>query len=232
MKTIYARTLNPELFDYRVYDIREYDYNEVIIDGGRDFCNIDTENYLKMIKDLINNYGSWDYEYYHNNSIMDFLSYYLPNKENKKRLSPRQAHDIQVTLDLYEKSKLEKSDVICKCLSVVTGLSYHMKGLCGCCQGDYVEAYYPIRKGIEKYLDYVEAWFFGTGTEIEIHDDKKTPECAEDVCGWTFYTSSWKTEDLKTEIREQCGASDDVEVSLWLYKDTRTIKIDQYELAS
>lgn len=228
--TIYARTLNPEIFDYRVYDIREDDGNEVIIDGGRDFSDIDQKDYLKAIKKTISDYNGWDYDYYYKGSIMNYLKDYLPKKENGKRLSPKEASWLKKVLEF----ETDEEEAICQFLTTITGKLYRHKGLRGCCQGDYVEAYYPVENGITKYLDYVEAWYFGTGTEVEIHEDEKEPECAEDVTGYTFYTASWKTEDLITEIKQQCGykAEDDVDVKLWLYKDTRTVHIDQYELAT
>ena len=226
MEKIYARTLNPEFYDYRFYDISEDDGNEVIIDGGRDFSDVDQKDYLKAIKKTIRDYNGWDYDYYYKGSIMNYLKDYLPKKENGKKLSPKEASIIKKALEAEK-----DNDIICECLSIITGKIYLMRGLRGCCQGDYIEAYYPVEDGIQKYLDYVEAWYFGTGTEIEIHDDEKDPECAEDITGWTFYTASWKTEDIKNEIRNQCGASDDVKVILYEYTGTKVVKIDQYKVA-
>lgn len=232
METIYAKTLNPESFDYRVYDIREDEGNEVIIDGGRDFESIDQHDYLKKVKKLISGYSSWDFDYYYKGSIMDFLKDYLPKKENGKKLSPKEAHNIKTSIECWYKDLLEEEDVICDCLSIITGKIYKHTGLRGCCQGDYVEAYYPVKENIRKYLDYVEAWFFGTGTEILVYDGDLTPESADDIeDGWTFYTASWNTEDIKEEIRSRSGASEDVKVVLYKYTNTRTIKYDEYELA-
>lgn len=232
MKTIYARTLNPESFDYRVYDIRENEGNEVIIDGGRNFCNIDSKGYLTKIKKMISEYSDYELQVYHNNSIMDFLNYYLPKKENGKRLSPKEIHNIEDVLKCYGRDYEETA--ICECLSIITGKIYCWKVIQGCCQGDWAKAYYPVKDGITKCVDWIEAWFFGTGTEVEIHDEEEKPNSAEEVSGYTFYTASWKTEDIIAEIKEECGykAEDDVDVKLWLYKDTRTIHIDQYELAT
>ena len=229
-KTIYAKTLNPESFDYRVYDIEEDEGNEVFIDGGRNFCNIDSKGYLTKIKKMISEYSDYELQVYHNNSIMDFLNYYLPKKENGKRLSTQEASWLKKVLEL----ETDEREAICQFLITITGKLYRHKGLRGCCQGDYVEAYFPSEVGITKYLEYVEAWYFGTGIEVMIHDEESEPDKAEDVTGYTFYTASWKTEDIIAEIKEQCGykAEDDVEVKLWLYKDTRTIHIDQYELAT
>ena len=228
MEKIYATTLNPELFDYRVYDISEDDGNTVIIDGGRDYNDIDNTGYLAKIKKLINEYSDYELEVYHNNSIMDLLGYYLPKKENGKRLSPKEANIIKKSLETGR-----DIDIICDCLSIITGKIYLMRGLRGCCQGDYVEAYYPVEDGIQKYLNWIEAWYFGTGTEVMVHEEDNIPNSAEDVSGWTFYTDSWQIEDLKKEIKSQCGYkdTDEVEVVLWLYKSSYSVRHDVFELA-
>jgi len=66
-----------------------------------------------------------------------------------------------------------------------------------------------------------------------VHEEENEPTSAEEVFGWTFYTDSWKTEDLKAEIKVQCGYkdTDDVEVVLWLYKSSYKVRHDVYELA-
>lgn len=225
---IYAKTLNPEYFDYRVYDIREDDGNEVIIDGGRDYHSIDNKGYLAAIKKLINEYDSYTYDYYYHGSIKEFLSDMLPKKENGKRLSPKEMAFLKKGLDY---SSYSNEEIICDCLSVITGKIWRHKGLRGCCQGDYVDAYYPVEDEITKYLDWIEAWFFGTGIEIMIHDEDNEPKDAEEVTGYTFYTASWRVEDLKKEIRDYVGAKEDVDVKLWLYDKTRRILIDEYKLA-
>lgn len=226
---IYAVTLNPEDFDYRVYDIEDDEGNEVIIDGGREFKDVDSKGYLKAIKQIIKEYNSYLYDCYYHESIMEMLNDMLPKKENGKRLSPKEASEIKNALD-------EDKDVrtIITCLSIITSKEFKMMPLRGYCQGDYVEAYYPLEPRIHKYLEYVEAWYFGTGIEIMVHEEENEPKKAEEVSGWTFYTSSWKTDDLKAEIKENCGYKrddDNVEVVLWLYDKTRTIKIDEYKLA-
>lgn len=227
MMKIYATTLNPESYDYRVYDISDDDGNTVIIDGGREFVNIDNNGYLKAIKGIIKEYNTYSFDCYYNGSIMAFLKDMLPKKENGKRLSPKEANIIKKALDTER-----DVDIICDCLSVITGKTYLMRGLRGCCQGDYIEAYYPVEDGIQKYLNWIEAWYFGTGTEVMVHEEDSIPNSAEEVCGWTFYTDSWKTEDIKEEIKKEYGCKDeDVEIVLWLYKSSYRVRHDVYELA-
>ena len=212
--TLYARTLNPEGYDYRVYDLREDDYNDVYIDGGRDFTDIDNEGYLADIKKMINNYSDYEVEVYHGNSIKNFVTYYLPKKGSGVAYAPCEIAFIKNALD-KEKDEL----IITACLSIITGKHYLHTGLRGCCQGDYVDCYYP-EKETKGYLDYVEAWYFGTGIEIEVDeggivDKTQNPE---DIEGPTLYTAYWKDEDLIREVRSSAGYKPDdetVKVVLW-----------------
>lgn len=228
MKTIYATTLNPESYEWDIYDIRENVGNEVIIDGEREFFDIDEMAYLEAIKGIIKEYDTYSYDCYYHGSIMAFLKDMLPKKVNGKRLSPKECNRIQNAL----KRDYSDEEIIITCLEVITGKRWKTKGLYGCCQGDWVRAYYPSDTS-DEYIDYVEAWYFGTGTEVMVHEDDNTPHDGSEVSGWTFYTAHWKTEDIKAEIKRECYCTDDeeVEVKLWLYDSTRTIKIDQYKLA-
>ena len=112
---------------------------------------------------------------------------------------------------------------------------YAIHTLRGCCQGEVVYLYTP-KDTSQKYIDFIEAWYFGTGTEVEIDDTGRNyVDNANDIEGYTFYTATWKEEDLKKEIIEnalhQGETEDDVELILWKHTRTETIKIDQYELA-
>lgn len=234
-KTIYAKTLNPEDFDYRIYDIEEDDYNEVFILGTRDNPAIDNKDYLAKIKTLMNDYDSWDYEYYYHNKIKDFLYDMLPKKENKKRLSPCELGEIKRLLESYSKDYSDKTRelaVYCGCLSIITGKEYTCRYLHGCCQGDVVIAFYPTGT-TQHYIDFVEAWYFGTGTEILIHDCQTPPKDESEIEGFTFYTGTWNTEQLKREIKSECGYKDedDVDVVLWLYENSTYTRHDNYKRA-
>lgn len=210
--TLYAKTLNPESYDYRVYDLREDDYNVVFIDGGRDFTDIDNKGYLEKIKKAIKEYCDYELEVYHNNSIKDFIEYYLPKKESGVAYAPCELSFIKKALD-----EEDDEEVIVRCLSIITGNHYVHVGLRGCSQGDYVDCYYPDNLVKQSYIDWTEAWYFGTGTEIEV-DETGCGTDPDTIEGTTFYSSSWRDEDLKREIRKYCGEKPDdesVKVVLW-----------------
>ena len=223
MKKIYATTLNPESFDYRVYDIREDDGNLLYIDGGKEWFDIDNTGYLAKIKKLINAYNSWDYEYSYHEKMKDFLEDYLPNKENGKKLSPREIHYIKLSMYEY-------SEAICACLRVITGINYKSRELRGSMQREWVRAYYP--EDADEYANYVEAWFFGTGIEVMVHDEESEPKSADEIYGYTFYTEKYRTDDIKKEVIKQTGyKEDEVEIILWEYDHTETYHKDFYKLA-
>ena len=224
-ETIYARTLNPEYYDYKRYSIENDEGNKVIIDGGREFANIDIKGYLKAIEKIMEDYQSWDYEQYYQNSIKDFLEDYLPKKENGKKLSPKELGDIRVALELDN-----EEEIICLCLKVITGEPYFMRAIRGTCQGDYAKAYAPIKE--QEHLNWVEDWYWGTGIEVEIHDSNNTPTNADEVSGYTIYLECvCSNKTLKERIKEYIGCKDDTDIKLWEYTGTQTIKIDEYKLA-
>lgn len=222
--TIYAKTLNPEDFDYRVYEGAIDEDEDIIIDGGRDFCGVNND-VLKTINRLYDDYDTFDFESclkrYYGGSIMRYFKDML----GIKNLTTKQAHEIKEGLEA------NKSSTYVACLSVIKGKPYEQFVLRGCCQGDVVYLYAPAIIS-QEYVDYIEAWYFGTGTEVEVsEEDANSPD---EVEGWTFYTANWKAEDIKKEIKNHCGYKDedDVVVVLWTYKSSYNIRHDTYELAN
>lgn len=227
-RKIFAKTLNPESFDYRAYEYDVKENEDVIIDGGREYSGINTDE-LNLIDRLHKDFNSWDYESclktYYDNSITKYLKDMLDIE-----LTPYQAGIIHTALKTDDKVKIRIA-----CLSIMHNKKYKMQALRGYCQGEVVYLYAPVDFS-QKFIDFIEAWYFGTGTEIEIDDTGRNyVDNANDIEGYTFYTATWKEEDLKKEIIEnallQGETEDDVELVLWKYKTTQTIRIDQYELA-
>ena len=224
---VYAKTLNPEYFDYQIYDIREDEGNEMIIDGKRDFMDIDNKDYLKAIKKAYEEYNLFSYEYYYHNSIAEFVKDILPKKENGKVYSPKELHIIENVL-----KNENMHTIICVCLSIITSKKYKWSALRGSMQSEYVEAYYPDTYS-QAYVDFVEAWYFGTGTEVMIHDSDNEVKDANDIEGFTFYTATYNTDMLKEEIKQELGykKDDEVEVVLRTYYNTTYVATDHYKRA-
>lgn len=227
MKTIYAKTLNPEDFDYRVYEYCLTEDENIIVDGGRQFQSYNND-ILETIDELYNDYDSWDYErclktYYYNSIMM-----YIKSMLHIQKLTTKQAHTIKVAL----KEGWSKEELYLICLETIRGEPYEKHTLRGYCQGDVVTMYCPKSYG-KDVVDYIEAVYFATGTEVMIHDEESEPDSANDISGYTFYTANWKTEDIKKEVLDQIHQcqGEEYEIKLWLYKDSYRIRHDNYELA-
>lgn len=206
---IYAKTLNPEWFDYRIYEC-DFEENNVLVDGGRDFGDIDPEHHIKHIKELIDDYKCYNYEYYYENSIKAYLTDMLPKKVNGKKLSPKEISTIKKALDSdYRYYSDYEQGIIELCLSIIYGKEYKATTIRDCMQSEYATLYAPV--GID--TDYYEAIYFGTGTEIMIHDDNTEPKDADDVCGYTILTTKY---DYKKVISEYTGTPED-EIVLWVW---------------
>lgn len=221
-KKIYAKTMNPEWFDYRMYedDIAE----NIIIDGGRDFASIN-EDKLCDIRKLINAYEGWDYEYYYHNSIKDCVNDYL-KKNNGKKLSPKELHIVKKALESdYRYHSEYEEEVAIACLSIIYGEEYDSFGIRGCCQGDYAKVYAP-KNTSRKYIDYIEAIYFNTGIEVMVHDENNRVRNANDISGWTFYTDAWNDDDIKEEVANQCGCK---VTQVVLFKFNGYSKVECYE---
>jgi hypothetical protein len=217
---IYAKVLDAEYFDYRCYedDISE----DIIVDGGREFTSMNDE-YLQAIKKLINDYQCYDYEVYYENSIKAYLVDMLPKKENGKRLSPVEIHLIKEALDEDNKEK-----TILTCLKVITGHQYKAVGIRGYCQGDYCDVYCP-EETTQDAIDYLEAVYFGTGTEIEIHDENTEVFDADDIYGYRILTTKWKTEDIKKEIASYYKDAKPEDVVLYTIAKSYMVKHIEYQ---
>ncbi len=222
---VYARTRNPEWFDYRDYEW-EFEENNVIVEGGRDYCDIDPQGYLDKIKKMIDEYNCWDYEYYYRNSIKDYLTDMLPKKLNGKKLSPKEMHEIKKALDTdYRYRSDYEEEIIVLCLSIIYGTKYKAVGIRGCCQGDYATLYC---KENDKNIDRYEAIYFGTGTEIEINTETEEEDIkdAEDIYGYVILTTEWSDESIKELIAHETNTTID---NVILYKWSGYARISTYE---
>lgn len=96
-------------------------------------------------------------------------------------------------------------------LSSKYGREYEKREICGCCQGDWNYMYAPKEYCTGEYIRYVEAVYFGTGTELEIMETEGEIKGPEDIEGTYDYFSEY---DLEKAVKERYG---DAETVLWLF---------------
>lgn len=210
--TIYAHIVAPEHYDYRDYEMDVP--TNVIIDGGRDFGDFDPDGELKAIKKAINEINNWSLEQYYDNKkqyLTDLLSVFTSTgrviKDNGKELSPK---EIQV---LYDALWNGEDEDIAMILSIIHCKRYKHCGLRGCSQGDYADLYYPEKTTSQKVIDWIEAWYFGTGYEVEIHDGEDIPTDYDEICGYIYLTTEWSEQGIIDEIKKSHGKN--TKVILW-----------------
>lgn len=219
---IYAKQLDPECFDYRVYEDNVDE--DIIVEGNRDYPGFHDED-LKSIKEFINNYNSYDYEVFYDTKIKDYVIDYLPRKDNGKQYSPSELHQLKDALD-----NLDETDITIICLSIIKGKQYETRCIRGYCQGDWCKIYCPVSTS-QKEIDYLEAVYFATGSEYEIHDSDKPVNSEDDIEGYSMLITDWREEDIKEQIASQFKNAKPEDVVLYQIERTYTVKHLVYKTA-
>ena len=218
MNMIYAKTLNPEGFDFKAY---EEEFDEVLI-KGRDYAL--NERHIEMIK-----YAKEDYDngyteaYYGNGNFRAWCDSVLPSKKDGTTYTEEEAKRIRDAL----KSRMAYADFTALCLGIARGEEYEMTKIRGSVQREWANMYHP-KSYSEKTVEYLEALFFNTGTEVMVDDGEEEHDNVDDICGSTFYcTHDWNADAIKSEIARNEGCKPE-EVRLFLFKGYR--RVEDYEL--
>ena len=215
MKRIYAIQQNNDYIETEFYfDFeQESKFLKLAIIGGRDFASFTFEEYDRAE----NNFDDFLYQY----ELLLHKDYYarynnlseLVNdmfwKSNGKKYSAKEIHTFKL---LYQRIKKERNyafdDYACEFLKLITGNKYNKKAIRGYCQGDYAEVVYP--ETIDKEtIDYIEACYFGTGTEYSIYEEETeelltVDDLENNGCDNYFdYTALWNTTLYKQELAKR-----------------------------
>ncbi len=131
----------------------------------------------------------------------------------------------EIATDYYYGSR--GNQCICDLLEIVTGKEWECRTLRGCCQSDWVYAFFPADAWTPETLEAFETEYFNTGTEWEIHDGEEAPESPEEICGYSTYCISWNEEGQRQEIADTigCDPSEIVMYSFDGYKRTACYKV-------
>lgn len=174
---------------------------------------------IVAIVDKIINYPNYEVEYYYKNNL---AAYIIDSLKAYNKLSLKKAISIAAAL----KDDKKTTDIICIVLEALFNKRYEMTTMRGYCQDDWITCFYAVDDISADYLHYIEAVLFNTGMEIMIHDEKTTPSCADDVCGYCEYIDI-KSSDIKNDIAEFLSIKKD-DIKLWLIKNTYTVLKCEY----
>lgn len=213
MKRIYAIQQNRDYIDTDFYfDFEEESkYLKLAIIGGRDFASFTFEEYERAeqnFDDFLNEfehliYDGKIYSYYGNftNVVNNLFA-----KNNGKKYTTKEVHQFKLLYERIEKERTyDFEDYACEILELITGNAYKKTAISGCSQGDYADVICP--ETIEnETIDYIEACYFGTGTEYCIYEEETeeilSVEELENNCDYAYfdYTALWSAELYKQNL--------------------------------
>lgn len=227
---IYAKELYIEdtSLYYEIIEEDEY-YNDVFIYGNRDFKGLNS-GYIKELFDDVLNYSMYELESDFKNNIASYIIYYVKRIFDIK-LNVKKALMINRCITEYETNSRYYNQYECikDILSIIYRKEYDYTCMRGYSQSDWQYIIYPCEK--EKDIRYIEAVYFGTGKEIMIHDEDKTPLTPEDISGYTLYTELYNEEEIKELISKECNCNinDVIYYSISDVKYRRVIDIEYKE---
>lgn len=241
MKRIYAVQQNRDYIDTEIYFnfAEESEYLKLAILGGRDFTSFKFSEYERIEKhfdDFIFEYENIKAKYikYYNNTteLVNDLFY----RENGKKYNTREIHAFKNIFERY-KSNFNEDDAILCILELMTGERYKKTIIRGYSQGDYAKIIHPITI-TKDTINYIEACYFGTGTEYSIYEEETEELLTVDELengaydNYFDYTALWNAELYKKELSN--GYNLPLE-NIIIYKITntkrRTIIENEYAIA-
>lgn len=225
-------------FDYYFNFKEEAEYQKFAIEGGRGYQSFKFKEYeaiesefdyfLQQMDDIKHKTC-----YAHYNTITDLLNNIFP-KSNGKKYTSKEIHAYK---ELYNRIEFENNydyqHYICDILYFMTGTKYTTTSIHGCSQGDYAEVIHPYLS--KEKIDYIEACYFGTGTEYRCYiiDSEKVltvDELKELDDDFWDYTAEWSEERYKAIIAKQMQIPIE-NVVLYRIASTYTTKHYKYEIA-
>lgn len=239
MKKYFAREVRSDYIDVEPYFSEEDAVERNIwIGGNRDFVSInaalvtDVEAAFEKIDSDV------DYETGYDTQVeldaktkRDLVENYFTKTSGA--FSDEEIAKIITTATEYQGHYFSDSSarqLMCDVLSIIYGKQFACTTLRGCSQGDWIYCIYPQETVSKEDLDYIEAVFFGTGTEFAV-TSKPIDSAADfdDAEVYYTYTDKYHDEDIKTFIANDIGCSPKDVVLLLISGEHRTITYDYEE---
>lgn len=147
---IYAKQIAPEYQESPLF-LDDFFPDNIAVCGNRDFKERCPEVFQRVREALENGElaealedvetGGYYSEWYKNatQAINDLLP------ADKAKYSTKDVHELKRLIAEYAKcSRSDEDSILCAVLSIVTGETWDYKQICGCCQGDWNNVYYPV----------------------------------------------------------------------------------------
>lgn len=228
---IYARQINPQYQDSRIFDDDGNGVEYINVWGNRDYQSR-TSSVFDRVRECLNAGELADdikaimeknpYAIYGN--VTEAINNQLW-RDDGKTYGTRQIGKLkQLVLRYNDCDSSEKDQILVDVLSIVTGEEWDYKEIHGYCQGEWNTVYYPVRWWTKESLEAFETMYFNTGSEWIVHDGDTEPTSPEEIDGCAYYCVSWNDEGIKKELAEVAGGNAE-DVVLYKYAGSRSIPI-------
>mgnify|MGYP003291905882 CR=1 FL=1 len=232
MGKYYAKEIKSKYFDYEAYfDGYEAEADKMWIGGNRNLITINADLYNNIENALEHIYYEID-EAEDDTDRRKTVEYYLKPIERTDAFTDLEISKIIKCAEEYDTSGNDNEVTVASALSIVYGKEFTTGTFRGCCQRDWLN--YICPKEIadnRKYMDYVEAVLFATGTEFAITDEKiENADEFESVDVSAYYTAEWGDSRVKEDLAEQIGCSIDEIVILKVIGEHHYVKYEYEEI--
>lgn len=221
---IYCKQIPPEYQESRLFEDEGMGPDYINVTGNRDYISRTSSLFDRVYSALddIKNGGYYS-SFYKNatDAINDLL------EPEKARYNTRDIHALKELVEAYtEAGSLEKNNILCKVLSVVTGRKWDWRIIRGHCQGDWNKIFYSVNDWSHEALAAFETMYFNTGSEWIIHDEENTPEGPEDISGYGCYIVADTEEGIRKELAAVAGCAPS-DLVIWAFDEF--IKVARYK---
>lgn len=239
MTKVYARQVPPEFQSPTVFwddesfpeDIAVFGnthYKEHIPDVVKRVRKVLEQGDLAEIVEDFKNGTRNVLDYYNYDNVTQAINDYLW-PVNREKYSTKDISKLKDYITRYGWLS-EDDDILAGVLSIVAGEKWEHGVICGSCQGDWNDIFYPVDKWDDKRLERFEAEYWNMGSEWVIIDDYTFDPDTQDIDeldGGSFYAVGQNIDAIKKEIAEYIGC-DPADVVLYAFE--KWLKIPHYKV--
>ena len=233
---IYARQIEPEFQDSRIFDDDTYSTEYINICGNKDYQSRTSSVFDRVKECLDAGELATEFEYIAKKSMYasyDTVTEAINNwlyHDGGKTYNKQQIGKLKrLVLEYSECSSSREDQILVEVLSIVTGEEWDYKQIHGCCQGEWNTVYYPIQYWTKESLESFEVMYFNNGSEWIVHDGDTEPTNPEEIDGCAYYCVSWNDEGIKKELAEAVGVENPEDIILYKYAGSVSVPI--YKIA-
>lgn len=219
----WAREVNNERFNGNFYYTEDDAADEnVWIGGNRQYKAFNND----LIEDVEKALDTVDYS--DEEEIRDAFV-----KKDGSDLSDAQIDELKELTESFQTTGTNRDsyEIIADALTIIYGEPFGCQTIYGCGQGDWQYIIYP-QTCSQEHINYIEAIYFGTGTEFEvttrkITSDKFDDEIADGYETVNIYTCVYNSDEIKSDIAKQLNLPKN-EIGLLLISGTHHVTTYDY----